>query len=113
MVEMHAGQGGGPTSKLSRRASIFMIILGAVAAVIGFVLLLLPSSQASFGWFAYAPLSNRTFFPSGLLLSPTNQIGTALFIVGLTMLAFGAGWLLGQRQTSTRRRHPNSGSQGT
>jgi len=72
-----------------------MVVLGAVAAVIGLVLLLLPSGQASFGWFAYAPLSDTTFFPPGGLLSPQSQIGMVLIIVGLVLLAFGAGWFSG------------------
>jgi heme/copper-type cytochrome/quinol oxidase subunit 1 len=90
-----------------------MVVLGAVAVVIGLVLLLLPSDQASFGWFAYAPLSGTTFFPPGGLLSPRSQIGMVLFVVGLVLLAFGAGWMLGQRQAASQRRLPDPGSPGT
>jgi hypothetical protein len=37
--------------------------LGAVAAVIGLMLFLLPSGSASIGWFAYQPLSDTFFLP--------------------------------------------------
>ena len=89
-----------------------MVVLGTVAAVIGPGLLLVPSDQASFGWFANAPLSNTTFSPIGLQFSPRSQIGIALFIVGLAVLAFGAGWMLGQRQAANQRRLPDPGSSG-
>ncbi|WP_146072866.1 hypothetical protein [Cryobacterium sp. Y62] len=110
MGEMQAGQGGGFKPNSSRRVGVFMVVFGAVAAVIGFVLLLLPSGPASFGWFAYAPLSNTTFFPPGGLLSVRTQIGIVLFIVGLVLLAFGAGWMLGQRQAGRQRRLPDPSS---
>ena len=90
-----------------------MVVLGAVAAVIGLVLLLLPSGQASFGWFAYAPLSNSAFIPPGVLLSPHSQIGIVLFVIGLAMLAFSAGWMLGHRQAARQQRLPDPGSPGS
>ena len=110
MGETQAGQGEVFNSELSRRVSVSMVVLGAVAAVIGLVLVLVPSDQTSFGWFAYAPLSNTTFSPIGLQLSPRSQIGIALFIVGLVVLAFGASWMLGQRQTASQGRLPDPGS---
>ncbi|TFD04842.1 hypothetical protein E3T25_04830 [Cryobacterium sandaracinum] len=112
MGEIQAGQGGVFNSSLWRRVSVSMVVLGTVAAVIGLVLLLVPSDQASFGWFAYAPLSNTTFSPIGLQLSPRSQIGIALFIVGLAVLAFGAGWMLGQRQATSQSRLPDPGISG-
>ena len=90
-----------------------MVALGAVAAVTGLLLLLVPSGQATFGWFAYAPLSNTTFFPPGVLLSPHGQIGIVLFLTGLAILAFGAGWTLGQHQAASQRRAPDPGGPGT
>lgn len=112
MGETQAGQGGVFNSELSRLVSVFMVVLGAVAAVTGLVLVLMPSDQASFGWFAYAPLSNTTFSPIGLQLSPRSQIGIALFIVGVAAPAFGAGWMLGQRQAASQRRLHDPGSTG-
>lgn len=113
MGEMQAGQGRGFRSGLSRWVSVSIVILGSVTAVIGLVLFLLPSGSASFGWFAYAPLSNTAFFPSGVLLTPRSQIGIVLLVIGLALLAFGAGWALGQRQAAGQRRLPDPGSLGT
>ena len=90
-----------------------MVVLGAVTALVGLVLFLLPGGSASFGWFAYAPLSNTTFLPSGVLLTPQSQIGIVLLIIGLALLAFGAGWVLGQRQAAGQRRLPGPGGPGT
>ena len=90
-----------------------MVVLGTVAALIGRVLLLAPSGQASFGWYAYSPVSNTTFFPPGVLLSPHGQIGIALFLTGSVMLAFGAGWMLGQHQAASQRRALDPGGPGT
>jgi heme/copper-type cytochrome/quinol oxidase subunit 1 len=104
MGEIEAGQGDAPESNRSHRVSAWMVGLGAVAAVIGLVLLLLPSNHASVGWYAYAPLSDSTFFPPVGLLSPQSQIGMVVFIVGLVVLAFGAGWMLGKHQAAGRSR---------
>ena len=106
MVELENGQGGGSHSRPLRRVSVFLVVLGAVAAAIGLVLLLLPSTQASFGWYAYAPLSGSTFLPPVGLLSPQSQIGLVMFVVGLVVLAFGAGWMLGLRRPAAPPRSP-------
>lgn len=87
-----------------------MVVLGAAIAVIGLALFLIPSASASFGWFAYQPLSNTTFFPSGVPLTTRSQTGIVLFIGGLVLFAFGAGWALGQRQGAGQRRLPDPGS---
>lgn len=50
---------------------------GSLIAVAGF---LTPQGAASFGWFAYAPLSSTTFSPG---------IGGNLWVFGLTMSGFG------------------------
>lgn len=50
---------------------------GSLIAVAGF---LTPQGAASFGWFAYAPLSNTTFSPG---------IGGDLWVVGLALSGFG------------------------
>ncbi|TFD65426.1 hypothetical protein [Cryobacterium ruanii] len=113
MGEMQPGQGRGSRSGLSRWVSVFIVILGAVTAVVGLVLVLLPIGSASFGWFAFAPLSNTAFFPSGVLLAPRSQIGIVLLIIGFALLAFGAGWALGQHQGVGQRRLPDSGSAHT
>ena len=110
MGETQGGQGGSASAGRSRWTSIFMVVLGAVAAVIGVVLLLVPGEQASFGWFAYQPLSNTTFIPSGELLTPLRQIGIALLAVGVASLSFGAGWMFGRRHGAGQQRLPDPGS---
>lgn len=87
-----------------------MVVLGAGAVVIGLVLLVLPSDQASFGWFAFEPLPTTVFSPPGVLLTPQSHIGVVLLMVGLAMFGFGAGWVLGQRQAAGQRRLLESGN---
>ena len=113
MGEMHVGQRRGSTSGLSRWVSVCVVILGAATAVIGLVLSLQPSGSASFGWFAYAPLSDTAFVPSGVLLTSQSQIGIVLIIIGSALLSFGAGWVLGQRHAARQRRLPDPGGLGT
>jgi heme/copper-type cytochrome/quinol oxidase subunit 1 len=48
----------------------------------------------SFGWFAYAPLSDTVFTPGP---SPAFVVGVALTVVGAALGAFGAGVLVGRR----------------
>ncbi|OFI37508.1 hypothetical protein BIU82_08545 [Arthrobacter sp. SW1] len=59
---------------------------GLVTAQIG------RSERFSFGWFAYAPLSNETFSSQSLLiLGPVTKAGYLIAAVGLLVLAFWAG----------------------
>jgi heme/copper-type cytochrome/quinol oxidase subunit 1 len=54
--------------------------------------------DASFGWFAYAPLDNEPFSGSGLaLVTQGTQIGLAVAVVGLLLLAFWAGYRIGRK----------------
>ncbi len=52
-------------------------LFGGLMASAGF---LVPGGAASFGWFAYAPLSNATFSPS---------LGGDLWVLGLALAGFG------------------------
>jgi len=57
--------------------------------------------NASFGWFAYAPLSNEPFSGSGLaFVTPGTQAGLAIAVGGLLVLAFWAGYRIGNRTSS-------------
>lgn len=78
-------------------------VLAAVVPIAGFVtvvagcLVAWSNADASFGWFAYAPLSNRLFSGSGIaLVTQGTQIGLAVAVVGLLVLAFWAGYRLGR-----------------
>jgi hypothetical protein len=56
------------------------------------------SQNVSFGWFAYAPLSNEPFSGSGLaFVTPGTQAGLAIAVVGLLVLAFWAGYRTGTK----------------
>lgn len=57
--------------------SFWLYFFGALIAVGGF---LTPQGAASFGWFAYAPLSTATFSPG---------IGSNMWVLGLAMGGFG------------------------
>ena len=55
----------------------WLYLFGGLMAVSGF---LVPGGAASFGWFAYAPLSNATFTPS---------LGGDLWLLGFGLTGFG------------------------
>lgn len=56
------------------------------------------SVNVSFGWFAYAPLSNEPFSGSGLaFVTAGTQAGLAIAVVGLLVLAFWAGYRIGTK----------------
>jgi len=73
-----------------------IVAAGAVIIVIG---LFTPMGTASFGWFAYQPLADATFFPGGsaVVLSRITVAGWIIFAVGLVWLAFLAGRIAGRR----------------
>lgn len=57
--------------------SFWFFLFGSLIATCGFIT---PHGAASFGWFAYAPLSNATFSPS---------VGGDLWVFGLILSGFG------------------------
>ncbi len=57
--------------------SFWLYFFGSLIAVSGF---LTPQGAASFGWFAYSPLSSDTFSPG---------IGSNMWVLGLAMSGFG------------------------
>jgi heme/copper-type cytochrome/quinol oxidase subunit 1 len=77
------------------------IVLGAGLAVTsaGIVVVALATAQpATFGWFAYAPLSDTTFTAAGLhVFSTATLVGAGLVIVGLLVLAAWCGYRRGVR----------------
>lgn len=67
--------------------------------VIGIVVAATTPSEVSFGWFAYAPLSETMFSPVGTrVVTPGLATAAALIVLGLLVLAFCAGWLLARRR---------------
>jgi heme/copper-type cytochrome/quinol oxidase subunit 1 len=62
------------------------------------------SNREYVGWFAYAPLSNTTFMANGAaLITQGMQLGLAIAVVGLLLLAFWAGHRIGSRTRSKSR----------
>jgi heme/copper-type cytochrome/quinol oxidase subunit 1 len=69
---------------------------GAIAILVG---VFSPAATASFGWFAYQPLSGATFVPGGtsVVLSRVTAVGFTLATIGLIGLAFLTGRVAGRR----------------
>ena len=86
-------------SRAQRLALVFEIV-GALMVVVGGVLFF-TAPPVSFGWFAYAPLSETSFAPSMSLMHPQAIGGGVTAVVGLALLAVAVGWLWGNR--SSRR----------
>ncbi|BCW12048.1 hypothetical protein NtRootA4_31110 [Arthrobacter sp. NtRootA4] len=90
--EHHSPQ---PARKL---AVVVVPLLGLVAAIVGLIVAWNGTNEP-IGWFAYAPLSDNVFQPSGgSFVSRGSQLGLAVTGVGLLVLAFCAGLAIGRRQ---------------
>jgi heme/copper-type cytochrome/quinol oxidase subunit 1 len=75
-----------------------VVPLAGLAAVLVGCLIAWNNSEASFGWFAYAPLSNDPFSGSGIaFVTQGMQIGLGVAVFGLLVLAFWAGYRIGSR----------------
>jgi heme/copper-type cytochrome/quinol oxidase subunit 1 len=78
-------------------ARLAVPVVAILVTILGTAMLLLARSEASFGWFAYAPISNATFTPPGLVyLGSSARIGMALCAVGLVLLSFWTGYQMGR-----------------
>jgi heme/copper-type cytochrome/quinol oxidase subunit 1 len=89
------------TPKPARALAAVAPFIGLAAVLVGSIVAWNSSSNASFGWFAYAPLSNETFSGSGMaFVTQGTQVGLAVAVVGLLVLAFWAGHTIGRRTRS-------------
>lgn len=79
---------------------IAWICVGLVVLAVGVALVLTTDGSPSFGWFAYAPLSDATFLPLVFLMTQQGQIGLATGIIGLLILSFAAGSAFGYSRRS-------------
>ncbi|MEV7606837.1 hypothetical protein AB0N65_15505 [Paenarthrobacter sp. NPDC089322] len=71
--------------------------LGMVAVLVGLIVAWINRDSGS--WFAYAPLSNEVFTGNGAaFISLGTQIGLAVTVAGLLVLAFWAGLAIGRRR---------------
>ena len=85
----------------SRRIAI-LLLAGLALVVVSVVILVTPRGVASFGWFAYAPMSGTTFTP-GVFLGPVHLWAAALGIIGLVASSWAVGYLAGGRIGERRR----------
>ncbi len=76
---------------------IILPVTAGVLALTGLILLLRPDPPASFGWFAYAPLSSTAFMPMPWFSSTPHAVGAILIGVGIAVLLFCLGWRVGWR----------------
>lgn len=84
------------TKKAARLSAAVLPVVGLVAVLVG-CLIAWSNANASIGWFAYAPLSNQLFPGSGVaFVSQGTQIGLAVAVTGLLVLAFWAGYRIGR-----------------
>lgn len=88
------------TPSAARKPGLGMVsgilaLLGIIAG--GATLIYGLARPASFGWFAYAPLSDEVFLPGMTMLDNTQVTGLALLVAGLLCTAFWAGLRVGRR----------------
>ncbi|MCJ0700126.1 hypothetical protein SOM11_08355 [Frigoribacterium sp. CFBP9039] len=88
---------------MTRRTGLIsrlVLVAGLAALVVGVVVLAIASAQPmSFGWFAYAPLSDTTFTAEGVhLFSTASLVGAVIVIVSLLVLAAWLGYRQGVRR---------------
>ncbi|SDT58665.1 hypothetical protein SAMN04489743_3762 [Pseudarthrobacter equi] len=92
-------------SRRTRLSAVVVPFLGVTALLVGCIVAWNQQATASFGWFAYAPLSNDTFSGSGLtFVTQGTQIGLGIAVLGLLILAFWAGYRSGRRTGRTTNR---------
>ena len=82
----------------ARRVSAVVVpLLGLIAVIVGLIVAW-NNQSTSFGWFAYAPLSDTVFIGNGVaMVSQGTQLGLVVTVVGLLVLAFWAGLAIGRR----------------
>ncbi len=75
------------------------LLVGVASLGLGTWLVLTRNSAADLGWFAYTPLDNGVEFEgNAVILSRTQLVGCATGVFGLTVLAGGVGYHIGQRR---------------
>jgi hypothetical protein len=71
---------------------------GVGLLIVGAVVVFTTNSAADFGWYAYSPGNRLEMTGNFVLLSRIQVIGLCLGVLGLVVLASGAGYLAGQRR---------------
>lgn len=87
------------TPQPARKVRAAVVPLLGLLIVLAGVAVAWTSLNTEVGWFAYAPLSNEVFVGNnGSFLSKETQLGVAMSVVGLLVLAFWAGLAIGRRR---------------
>jgi cytochrome c oxidase subunit 1 len=77
---------------IARRWAV--LVLGLIGMIAGAILLTRPT-PASFGWTAYAPLTNTTYAPP--LVTGSFVLGALVLTLGIALTAGWVGFTLGRR----------------
>lgn len=89
--------------KPARISAAILPVVGLVAVLVG-CFVAWRNANATVGWFAYAPLSNELFTGNGIAFaSQGTQIGLAVAVVGMLVLAFWAGYRIGRNARPTNQ----------
>ena len=97
----HNTSGERKTTRPARLPVAVLPVAGLVAVVVGCAVAW-NNASASIGWFAYAPLSNQPFSANGMaFVSQGTQVGLAVAVAGLLVLAFWAGYRMGRSSSKT------------
>lgn len=84
-----------------RNRVLTVLVAGLILACVGVAVLMSDQGVASFGWFAYAPLSEATFAP-GQFLTPVHLWGAAACVTGLIATSGALGYMIGRRGATRR-----------
>ncbi|MGA1835709.1 hypothetical protein VD659_02140 [Herbiconiux sp. 11R-BC] len=90
----------------TRRSTLFVLPVAAVVLMVaGVIAIVISTSQdASFGWFAYAPLSGTVFTPHAALVVGRGAVaGAVVAVLGLAALAFWGGYRLATSRAKRAR----------
>ncbi|MDQ0662833.1 uncharacterized protein YjeT (DUF2065 family) [Arthrobacter ulcerisalmonis] len=88
----------GPSKRTKVPAAV-VPLLGVAAVLSGCLIAYL--NRDFTGWFAHAPLSNKPFSANGAaFITQGTQIGLAVMVAGLLLLAFWVGYRLGRQARS-------------
>jgi len=88
---------------MTRRAGLtsrLVLVAGLAALVVGVVVLATAAAQpVSFGWFAYAPLSDTTFTAEGVhMFSTASLVGAVIVVISLLVLTAWLSYRQGVRR---------------
>lgn len=79
---------------------LLAIVASGLIVLVGVIVLAssLLAPVASFGWFAYAPLSGGVFASQGMfIVSQLTLVGAIVLVLGLIGLSLAFGYLWGRR----------------